>query len=141
MLPYDSQILSGSFNRDGTRLATTSGDQAVQIWDVAVDVTGPLPSWVWRLAEALGDERLDEDGRLLPPEKSIFILRNELMDPASAHALKGDDFWSRLGRWFFMRRPRADEIAPIPRSLSANWSAASTLRGDLRFEFIGSLQS
>jgi hypothetical protein len=106
MLPYDSQILSGNFNRDGTRIATTSSDQAVQIWDVAVDVTGPLPSWVWSLAEALGDERLDEDGRTLPPEKSIFILRNELMDPASAQALKGDDFWSRLGRWFFMRGPK-----------------------------------
>ena len=31
--------------------------------------------------------------------KSIIELRSELL------ALKGDDFWSRFGRWFFMRAP------------------------------------
>jgi len=32
--------------------------------------------------------------------KSIVELRNEVL------ALKGDDFWSRFGRWFFMRGPK-----------------------------------
>jgi hypothetical protein len=35
----------------------------------------------------------------VPPNKSIVELRKELL------ALKGEDFWSRLGRWFFMRGP------------------------------------
>ena len=36
---------------------------------------------------------------MVPPKKSIIELRRELL------ALKGDDFWSRFGRWFFMRGP------------------------------------
>jgi len=37
---------------------------------------------------------------LVPPKKSVVELRRELL------ALKGNDFWSRLGRWFFMRGPQ-----------------------------------
>jgi len=35
----------------------------------------------------------------VPPNKSINGLRKELL------ALKGNDFWSRFGRWFFTRGP------------------------------------
>ena len=51
------------------------------------------------LAEALGGRKFNEEGQLAPP-RSIVELRNELL------ALKGDDFWSRFGRWFFMRGPK-----------------------------------
>jgi hypothetical protein len=70
------------------------------VWDVAVDLDSPLPAWVPKLAEALGGRRFNEEGLLVPPNKSIVELRKELL------ALKGDDFWSRLGRWFFMRGPK-----------------------------------
>jgi hypothetical protein len=36
---------------------------------------------------------------LVAPGKSIIQLREELL------GLKGDDFWSRFGRWFFKRGP------------------------------------
>ena len=120
MLPSSAQIISGSFNRDGTRAATTADGLGVQIWDVAVDVKASLPSWVSSLAEALGGQRLDEDGRVLPPEKSIFVLRKELMDPASRQALKGHDFWSRFGRWFFMRGPDRT-ISPDSKITVGEW--------------------
>jgi hypothetical protein len=68
------------------------------VWDVAVDLDLPLPSWVPELAEALGGRKFNEEGQLVPP-KSIVELCNQLV------ALKGDDFWSRFGRWFFMRGP------------------------------------
>ena len=64
-----------------------------------MDLDSPLPSWVPELAEALGGRRFNEEGLLVPPNKSIVELRKELL------ALKGDDFWSRFGRWFFMRGP------------------------------------
>ena len=64
-----------------------------------MDLDSPLSAWVPELAEALGGRKLNEDGLLVPPKKSIDELRKELL------ALKGDDFWSRFGRWFFMRGP------------------------------------
>ena len=51
------------------------------------------------MAEALAGRRLSEKGQLVPATESIPELRKELL------ALKGDDFWSRFGRWFFMRGP------------------------------------
>jgi WD40 repeat protein len=96
---YEVQILSASFNGDGTRVVTVSNDGLTEIWDVAVDLETPLPEWVPRLAEALGGQRLGEEGLVVRPEKDIFALRQELL------ALEGDDFWSRLGRWFFLRGP------------------------------------
>jgi len=50
-------------------------------------------------AEALGGKRFDEEGLLVPPSKGIVELRKELL------ALKGNDFWSRVGRWLFVRGP------------------------------------
>ncbi len=88
-----------SFSPDGRRIVTASSDNIAQVWDVAVDLDSPLPAWVPELAEALGGRRFNEEGLLVPPNKSIVELRKELL------ALKGDDFWSRLGRWFFMRGP------------------------------------
>ena len=82
---------------DGRRIVTASSENIAQVWDVAVDLDSPLPPWVPELAEALGERRFNEEGVLVPPNKSIIELRKELL------ALKGDDFWSRLARWFFMR--------------------------------------
>jgi hypothetical protein len=64
-----------------------------------VDLDSQLPAWVPELAEALGGKRFNEEGLLVPPNKGILELRKELL------ALKGNDFWSRFGRWFFVRGP------------------------------------
>src|SRR5256885_7161654 len=94
---HEGGVWTASFSPDGRRIVTACSDNTAQVWDVAVDLDLPLPAWVPELAEALGGQRFNEEGLLAPPNKSIVELREEL------RALKGDDFWSRLGRWFFMR--------------------------------------
>lgn len=96
---HEGVVWTANFSPDGRRIVTACSDNTAQVWDVAVDLDSPLPAWVPELAEALGERRFNEEGLLVPPNKSIIELRKELL------ALKGDDFWSRLGRWFFMRGP------------------------------------
>jgi WD40 repeat protein len=98
-LPCRSSLRSAVAIPDGRHIATIGEDGNSQLWDVAVDLKSPLPSWVPELAEAVGGRRLDERSTLVAPRKSIFQLREELL------GLKGDDFWSRFGRWFFKRGP------------------------------------
>jgi WD40 repeat protein len=112
-----------NFSPDGRRIVTACSDNSVQVWDVAVDLDSPLPAWVSDLAEALGGRRFNEEGLLVPPNKSIIELRKELL------ALKRDDFWSRLGRWFFKRGPQRT-ISPDSKTtvaeLARQHSAATT---------------
>src|SRR6266545_807313 len=96
---HEAVLWTARFSPDRRRIVTASSDNIAQVWDVAVDLDSPLPAWLPELAEALGGRRFNEEGLLVPPNKSIIELRKELL------ALKGDDFWSRLGRWFFMRGP------------------------------------
>jgi WD40 repeat protein len=96
---HEGVVWMARFSPNGTRIVTASSDNTAQVWDVGVDLDLPLPPWVPELAEALGGRRFNEEGLLVRPNKSIVELRKELL------ALKGDDFWSRLGRWFFMRGP------------------------------------
>jgi len=94
---HEGVVWMANLSPDGRRIVTASSENIAQVWDVAVDLDSPLPPWVPELAEALGGRRFNEEGVLVPPNKSIIELRKELL------ALKGDDFWSRLARWFFMR--------------------------------------
>lgn len=96
---HEGVVWTANFSPDGRRIVTACSDNTAHVWDVAVDLESPLPAWVPELAEALGGRRFGDEGLLVPPKKSIVELRKELL------ALKGNDFWSRLGRWFFMRRP------------------------------------
>lgn len=98
-LPCRASLRSAVALPDGRHIATIGEDGNSQLWDVAVDLKSPLPSWVPELAEAVGGRRLDERSTLVAPGKSIIQLREELL------GLKGDDFWSRFGRWFFKRGP------------------------------------
>jgi hypothetical protein len=93
-----SQVHQAYLVAHDRRLFTESA-AGVHIWDVAVDLEAPLPAWVPELAEALAGRRFDVRGQFVPTVKSLGQMREELL------ALKGDDFWSRLGRWFFLREP------------------------------------
>jgi WD40 repeat protein len=99
-LRHENPVATASFSADDRRIVTTAFDKTARIWDVAVNLTAPLPPWVPELAEALGGRRLNEDGQFVPAPKGTIELRKELL------ALKGDDFWSRFGRWYFMRGPK-----------------------------------
>ena len=105
---HQNAVWAASFSPDGRRIVTAFDDNTARVWDVAVDLDLPLPSWVPELAEALGGRKFNEEGQLefdalfqgqLSP-KGIIELRNAVL------ALKGADFWSRFGRWFFMRGPK-----------------------------------
>ena len=61
------------------------------------------------LAEAVGAKQFNNQGALVDAKKTVVELRRELF------ALKGDDFWSRFGRWFVMARPGArSALTPGP---------------------------
>jgi WD40 repeat protein len=96
---HEGDVRMASFSSDGRRIVTASYNTA-RVWYVAVDLETPLPEWVPELAEALGQRRFNDEGLLVRSKKSVLELRRELL------ALKGDDFWSRFGRWFFMRGPQ-----------------------------------
>ena len=98
-LRQEHSVNAARFSPDGRRIVIASNGRTARLWDVAVDLDAPLPPWVPELAEALGTRRLNDEGLLVPPKKNIVELRKELL------ALKGDDFWSRFGRWFFIRGP------------------------------------
>ncbi len=101
---HQRSLDSAAVSPDGRRVATICQGVA-QIRDVATDRESKLPPWVAELAEAVGNRRLDERSTLVLPEKSLLTLRRELMDPTQSTFLKGDDFWSCVGRWFFTRGP------------------------------------
>jgi WD40 repeat protein len=98
-LRHKAAVYAASFSADGARIVTASDDNTARIWDVATDLRAPLPGWVPELAEVLGGQCFEKGGDMGPSKKSIVELRKQLL------ALKGDDFWSRLGRWFFTRGP------------------------------------
>ena len=98
-LPHKEGVVAASFSADSRRVVTASSDKTARVWDIAADLDLPLPSWVPELAEALAERCLNDAGQMVPPAKNIMTLRHELL------ALNGDDFWSRFGRWFFMRGP------------------------------------
>jgi WD40 repeat protein len=87
-------IRTASFSPDGRRIMFVSEDNVARVWDVAVDFLDlPLPNWVPRLAAALSRPYSVDKRKSASSQENILELRKELL------ALKGDDFWSRLGRW------------------------------------------
>ena len=98
-LHHDDEVFAASFSRDGTRIVTASKDHTARIWDVAVDFQAALPEWFPLLLETLGGKRFDVDGSLVDKKQDLFEVQERLL------ALKGNNFWSRFGRWFVTHGP------------------------------------
>jgi len=127
-IDHEGQVVAASFSANGQRILTASagktinisGDGILQVWfvqRVSILTLCGVPTLPPRVcgcrcgcgvataSVGAGADRgvrwaeIKRDGVLVPTTQSIVELRTELL------ALKGDDFWSRFGRWFFMRGP------------------------------------
>jgi WD40 repeat protein len=97
-LVHDDAVNSAVFSPDATWVLTTSKNSA-RLWDLLPPNDVPSPAWLPDLAEAVGGLQLSDSGSLIPadPEK-FFDLRAQHINAT------GDDFWSKVGRWFFADR-------------------------------------
>jgi hypothetical protein len=62
-LPHQGGVCSAQFSPDGQRVATASDDAMARIWE-APSAPLPVPDWFSTWLEALGNQRLDDHGRL-----------------------------------------------------------------------------
>jgi len=92
-------LISAYFSPDGTRVLTASMDKTAQIWDILPPNNAVAPSWLPDLAEAVGGLTISDSSAYIPvdPQK-YFKLKAQLANAS------GDDFWSKVGRWFFADR-------------------------------------
>jgi hypothetical protein len=82
------------FDLTGQRLAAAT--QGARVWNFPETPT-PVPAWFPDFAEAVAGLRLSERGSIELVPQSEFQQR-----AAQIAAKKGDGFYERLGRWFFM---------------------------------------
>jgi WD40 repeat protein/serine/threonine protein kinase len=93
------------FSPDGERLVTVSGYSA-HIREIP-KVPLPVPDWVMDLAEAVSDNRLDEQGVLQPvPFDVLQTLRTRINESTSS------DVWNRFAKWLFAD-PKLRPISPF----------------------------
>jgi WD40 repeat protein len=87
-------IASSDLNSDGNRALTAAGNQ-VQLWEVR-PADMPLPDWLATLAEAQAGMRATDKGDIVAePADELINLQAKLGNAT------GDDYWTRVGRWFF----------------------------------------
>ncbi len=98
-MQHEDRVLSATFSPDGSRIVTASADQNARLWDILPPSNASPPSWLPDLAEAVGGLALSDSGSLDPVDPDKFFQLKEQLADAS-----GDDFWSKVGRWFFADR-------------------------------------
>ncbi len=87
-------VNSAQFSPDGRQVVTRADDYTVRIWPAPPIPVLPVPEWVLAGAEAMADQRLDEDGASHPvPFAELVAFRKRLAESA------GTDDWTRLGQW------------------------------------------
>ena len=108
--PYSGQPIServgdrnivnlANFSPDGMRLVAALTDNTARIWDVLPPYDASSPVWLPDLAEAVGGLKLSDSGAIVSVDADkIFQLKAQLANAS------GDDFWSKVGRWFFADR-------------------------------------
>jgi WD40 repeat protein/tRNA A-37 threonylcarbamoyl transferase component Bud32/tetratricopeptide (TPR) repeat protein len=94
------------FSPDGQQVVTTCLDGVVRLWHLP-SLPSPAPSWLCRLVEAVGGNRLNDNGALEQvPFSELQALRTQLAaSPAS-------DLWARWAKWFF-GDPATRTISPF----------------------------
>jgi WD40 repeat protein len=114
-LRHDDWVTYVAFSPDGRWVVTTSCDRTAKIWEVPM-ATSPAPSWLADLAEAVGGQRIDEEGvRRVVPLDDLWELRNRLL------ASTATDEYTRWAKWFFADR----SSRPISPSASVAVAAIS----------------
>jgi WD40 repeat protein len=92
-------LITASFSPDGTRVLTASVDKTARLWDILPPNHAVAPSWLPDLAEAIGGLTISDSSAYVPVDpKKYFKLKAQLAGAS------GDDFWSKVGRWFFADR-------------------------------------
>jgi eukaryotic-like serine/threonine-protein kinase len=95
-LEHGGQVDTTCFSPDGQRLLSSCWDGAARLWEVPT-VPTPVPNWFPRLAEAIAEVRVGEQGAAeAVPFSELETLRRELTTPG------GSDFWARWAEWFFL---------------------------------------
>jgi eukaryotic-like serine/threonine-protein kinase len=96
VLKHDVSLASAEFSPDGRQVVTVSS--VVRIWDVP-HAPLPVPRWFAELAEAVGRQRLHENGRFEPVAwAELFRLKHEIERSPS------EDFYTLWAQWFLADR-------------------------------------
>jgi WD40 repeat protein/tRNA A-37 threonylcarbamoyl transferase component Bud32 len=110
-LLHDGEVNGVAFSPDGRRLLTSSLDGSARIYEVP-EATTPVPGWFLDLAEAVGGQRINEQGFLeavaLPHLARLRTL---------AQQRQGDDLYTRWAQWFFAEHHARNLSACSPVSL------------------------
>jgi hypothetical protein len=97
-LNHERWVYGAQFSPDGQRVVTASDRKEALVWEVP-SAPVPVPEWLPELAEAVGGQRLNDQG-------SLQHVSN-LNLPALQQRLVGDprtDYYARWGKWFFSDR-------------------------------------
>jgi WD40 repeat protein len=97
-LEHRSSVRSAQFTRDGRWLVTGSDDGFGHIWEMP-ERLGSAPPWLAEVAEAVGGEKLDQQGTLVRTEDAGFWRVRE--------AFRGDfsaDGYASWAHWFVTPR-------------------------------------
>jgi len=92
---HDDRVNTVEFSPNGKHLLTASSDGTARIWPL-LSVNEVAPLWLMELAEALGGQRMNDEGKLetVPIDKVLEIR-------ATQNNSRDTDVFSRWARWFF----------------------------------------
>jgi WD40 repeat protein len=99
-------VNSAVFSPDGTCILTASADKTAQIWDILPPNNAVPPAWLPDLAEAVAGLTISNSSAYVPIDPAKYFKLKAQLANAS-----GDDFWSKVSRWFFADRD-ARTISP-----------------------------
>jgi WD40 repeat protein/predicted Ser/Thr protein kinase len=92
---HEDRMTKALFSPGDKALLTVSSDGITRLWPL-LQVSDPAPQWLLDLAEALGGERLNQQGKL--EEASV----DAVVDIRSEHSnARGEDVFSHWARWYF----------------------------------------